>query len=255
MNTDHLEALLWARVDGTIEPGELAELEAYLAEHPEPRDIERQIWVMADELGKREKMQPPPELRERIDRALEHATPPIPHQAVSLLARPIPSWQARWLPAVASLVIGVAIGYLVHPGTGSSIDRAGVTGTMHVPPEAVVMAPVEIGLEDGAGRVTASRSGTDVVVDVTLATDIEFDVTITGSGGPVQFANMSSVTGSTTEVVAENGWILVRSKGPGAVTFSVRAFDAGDPLRLQVSSAGTPLHEAWIGPSRTGHEP
>ena len=52
MITERLEALLWARVDGTIEPEELAELEAHLAEHPEPRDIERQVAVIAGELEK-----------------------------------------------------------------------------------------------------------------------------------------------------------------------------------------------------------
>ena len=76
MNIDRLEALLWARIDGTIEPEELAALEAHLAEHPEPRDIERQISVMAEELGRLEDEEPPAVLRERIDGALANATPP-----------------------------------------------------------------------------------------------------------------------------------------------------------------------------------
>jgi anti-sigma factor RsiW len=240
MNTDRLEALLWARIDGTIEPGELAELEAHLAEHPEPRDIERQITVMAEELGKLEKAQPPSELRGRIDSALESATPPIAHQAASLLARPAPSWQARWLPLVASLVIGVAIGYLLHPGAGSSIDQSG---------------PIEIHLEAGAGSVAASRSGTDIVVDVTLTTEIELGVTLAGTDGPVSFESMGSTTGSATEVMTEQGWVVVRSNGPGTVTFSVKAIDAEDPLRLQVLSGGTLVDEAWIGPSRNELEP
>jgi hypothetical protein len=251
MNTDRLEALLWARIDGTIEPGELAELEAHLAEHPEPRDIERQITVMAEELGKLEKAQPPSELRGRIDSALESATPPIAHQAASLLARPAPSWQARWLPLVASLVIGVAIGYLLHPGAGSSIDQSGVTGTMLSPSAHVVSGPIEIHLEAGAGSVAASRSGTDIVVDVTLTTEIELGVTL----GPVSFESMGSTTGSATEVMTEQGWVVVRSNGPGTVTFSVKAIDAEDPLRLQVLSGGTLVDEAWIGPSRNELEP
>ena len=76
MNNDRLEALLWARVDGTIDPQELAELEAHLAEHPESREIERQITTIAEGLDALEKVQPPSELRGRIDSALEHATPP-----------------------------------------------------------------------------------------------------------------------------------------------------------------------------------
>jgi hypothetical protein len=258
MNTERLEALLWARVDGTIEAEELAELEAHLAEHPELREIERQIAVIAGELGKMErteKVQPPSELRGRIAGALEHASPPISHQAASLLGRPAPSWQARWMPAVASLVIGVAIGYLLHPGVTSSIDQSEVTGTMYAPSGHVVSGPVEIHLEGDAGSVAASRSGTDVVVDVTLTTDILLGVTLTGTGGPVSFESLSSASGSASEVMTEQGWVVVRSNGPGTVTFSVSAIDAEDPLRIQVSAAGALVEEAWIGPSRNELEP
>jgi hypothetical protein len=255
MKNDRLEALLWARIDGTIEAEELAELEAYLAENPEPRDIERQITVMAEELATLEKVQPPSELRGRIDSALENATPPIAHQAASLLARPVPSWQARWLPLTASLVIGVAIGYLLHLGAGGTIDQSEVTGTMLAPTAAVVSAPVDIHLDGGAGRVTASRSGTDVVVDVTLMAEREVGVTLTGQDGPVHFESMSSTTGATTEVTTEQGWVVVRSSGPGNLTFSVSASDAHVPLRLQVSVDGNPVDEAWIAPSRNELEP
>ena len=43
MNTDRLEALLWAHVDGTIEPEELAELEAL----PRQQQAERflRLWT------------------------------------------------------------------------------------------------------------------------------------------------------------------------------------------------------------------
>jgi anti-sigma factor RsiW len=255
MNTERLEALLWARIDGTIEPGELAELEAHLAEHPEPRDIERQITVMADELGNLEHEEPPAVLRERIDGALANATPPIAHQAASLLARPAPSWQARWAPLAACLVIGVAIGYLLHPGANHSIDQSEVTGTMLAPSAQVVSGPVEIHLEAGAGSVAASRSGTDIVVDVRLTSDVELAVTLAGTGGPVHLESMNSTTGSATEVMTERGWVVVRSNGPGTVTFSVIAIDAEDPLRLQVSAAGVLVDEAWIGPSRNELEP
>lgn len=255
MNTDRLEALLWARVDGTIEPEELVELEAHLAEHPEPRNIERQIAVMAEELGRLEKVQPPSELRGRIGGALENATPPIAHQAASLLARPAPSWQTRWVPFAASLLIGVAVGYLLHPGVNSSIDQSEVTGTMLAPSAQVVSGPVEIHLEAGAGSVAASRSGADIVVDLTLTTDIELGVTLAGTTGPVSFESMNSATGSATEVMTEQGWVVVRGNGPGTVTFSVTAVDTEDPLRLQVSSGGVLVDEAWIGPSRNELEP
>ena len=258
MNNDRLEALLWARIDGTIEPEELAELEAHLAEHPEPREIERQITTIAEELDGLEKVQPPRDLRRRIDGALATATSPAArtdHPATMPHTRPAPAWPARWLPLAASLVIGVSIGYLLHPGTSGSIDRSEVTGTMITPADQPVAARVEIDLDDGAGHVVASRDKADVVIDMTLTTEIHASVSLAGEGGPVRLESLFSTNASATEVTTDHGWVVVRTTGPGAVTFSVIASNADDPLRLQVSSGGFVTDERWIGSLRSEIEP
>jgi hypothetical protein len=255
MNIERLEALLWARIDGTIDPQELAELEAHLAEHPKSTDIERQITVMAEELPQLERAQPPSELRERIDSALESAMRPIAHQAKSLLARPAPSWQARWLPFAASLLIGVAIGYLLHPGVNSSIDQSVVTGTMVTQPNHPQTGRVEIQLDGGAGSVVASRDRADVVVDVALTAAIDLGITLAGTGGPVQLESLSSTNASDTNVATHHGWVVIRTVGPGELTFSAVASEIDDPIRIQVSSGGFAVEERWIGPLRSEHEP
>ena len=255
MNNDRLEALLWARIDGTIDPLDLAEVEAHLAEHPEPREIERQITTIAKELDNLEKVQPPPALREQIDGALANATPPIAHPTATLRTHSAPAWSARWLPLAASLVIGVAVGYLLHPGIGDSIDQSGVTGSMLTPTTQPVTAPIEIQLAAGAGSVVTSRSGADVVVDVTLTTGIDLGVTLAGANGPVHFAGLNSTDASATEITTEQGWVVVRTRGPGTVTTSVSASDANELVRIQVSVDGVPAGERWIGPSRIELEP
>jgi hypothetical protein len=255
MNTDRLEALLWARIDGTIDPQELAELEAHLAEHPELQKLERQITVMAEELGQLQRVQPPSELRGRIDSALESATPPIAHQAASLLARPAPSWQKRWLPLAASLLIGVAIGYLLHPGVTSSIDQSVVSGTMVTPPDHAQAGRVEIQLDAGAGSIVASRDRGDIVVDVVLAAAIDLGVTLEGVGGPVRLESLSSTNASNTNVATHHGWIVIRTAGPGELTFSAIASKKDEPIRIQVSSDGSAVEEHWIGTLRNEHEP
>jgi anti-sigma factor RsiW len=255
MKTERLEALLWARIDGTIEPEELAELEAHLAEHPEPREIERQITTIAEELDTLEKVQPPQELRERIDGALANATSPTAHPTPTSHTHSAPAWQVRWLPLAASLLIGVTVGYLMHPGTSGSIDQSRATGTMITPPAHPGAAPVEIHLDADAGNVSASRVGADVVIEVKLIAEIDLRVSVSGAGGPVRFAGLNSTITSATEVSTEHGWVVVQTHGPGTATLSVRAADADDMLKLQVSIDGIPLEERWIGPSRIELEP
>ena len=256
MNTDRLEALLWARVDGTIGPQELVELEAHLADHPEMTEIERQIAAIAEGLDTLDRVPAPSELRERIDNALAHAASPgarTDHSTAIPKIRSASLGPARWLPLAACVLIGIAIGYLVHPGTGGSIDQSEVVGTMLTPPAQTSVAPVTIDVD--GGTVTASRVGADVVVDARLMSERNLAITVAGAGGPVHFESLTSSEGFTTEVTTEQGWIVVRTKGPGTVTFSVSASAADDPLRLQVSSDGFAVEERWIGPLKNGLEP
>ncbi len=258
MNTERLEALLWARVDGTIDPEELAELEAHLAEHPEPREIERQIATIAEELDSLEKVQPPSELRGRIHSALENATPPrahADHPGGTANVRPAPTWPSKWLPLAASLLIGVSIGYLLHPGTGGSIDQSVVTGTMVTPPDHPQAGWVEIKLDAGAGSVVASRDRADVVVDVVLTAAIDLGVTLEGAEGPVRFESLASTNASDTNVATHHGWVVIRTAGPGNLTFSAIASEIDDPIRIQVSSGGFAVEERWIGPLRSEPKP
>ena len=256
MNTERLEALLWARVDGTIDPEELAELEAHLAEHPEPREIERQITTIAEELDSLEKVQPPSELRERIRGALEKAAPPsarTDHSPAALRPHSAHSWPAKWLPLAASLLIGVSIGYLLHPNAGGSIDQSVVTGTMATPPGQTETGRVEIQLDAGAGSIVASRGRADVVVDVVLTTEIDVAVTLGSAAGPVRLESLLSSNASASEVTTHNESVVVRTVGPGTATVLVNAIDAAEPLRLQVSTGGFVTEERWIGASREDH--
>jgi len=253
MNTDRLEALLWARVDGTIDSEEMAELEANLAEHPEPREIERQITTIAEELDSLEKVQPPSELRERIRGALENAAPPsarTDHSPAALHPHSAHSWPAKWLPLAASLLIGVSIGYLLHPNAGGSIDQSVVTGTMVTPPGQTETGRVEIQLDAGAGSIVARRDRANVVVDVVLTTEIDIAVTLGSAAGPVRLESLLSSNASASEVTTHNESVVVRTVGPGTATVLVNAIDAAEPLRLQVSTGGFVTEERWIGASR-----
>ena len=103
------------------------------------------------------------------------------------------------------LLVGVAVGYLLHPGAGGSIDRAEVTGAMLTPTEQLESAPIEILIEGGS--VVASRAGSDVVVDLKLTSDIELGLTLMGTGGPVRMTNLAAslataIWGPMTSTVA-----------------------------------------------------
>lgn len=256
MNTDRLEALLWARVDGTINAEELGDLEAHLAEHPETRAIEHQISAIAEDLDSLDKVPPPSELRARIDSALAAATPPTSqtdHLPTVRHTHSSSAWPEKLLPLAASVLIGVAVGYLLHPNAGGSIDQSVATGTMATPPGQLETGRVEIQLDADAGSVNASREGGDVEIEVTLTTEIDIAVTLGSTAGPVRLESLISSSASATEVTAHNESVVMRTVGPGTVRISVIAIDAAEPLRLQVSSGGFTVDERWIGARLEDH--
>jgi anti-sigma factor RsiW len=258
MNPERLEALLWARIDETIDPGELAELEAHLAEGPEPREIERQITAIAAALDGMETVPPPAELRERIDGALAHATPPAARTekpTTPTLTHSAPMLPARWFPLAASLLIGVAIGYLIHPGTARFIDRSEVTGTMLTPPARMSVVPVEIQLDGGAGTVTASRAGSDVAVDVVLADEIDLTVTVAGTFGPLSLAGITGDGTWTAEASPESRHVTVHARGPASLQLSFGSADDASPVRLQVTADGVAIAERVLDPFSTEAAP
>jgi hypothetical protein len=257
MNNDRLEALLWARLDGTIEPEEMAELEAHLSADPGPREFERRIVAIAEGLDNLEHERPPAALRENIQNALANATPPTQHHenmGTIPPTHPTASWHTKWLPVAASLLIGVAIGYLLHPNSGRTIDHSIAAGTMVIPaddPE----SRVEVHLDGGAGQVIAHRDMVDIMIDVELTHETDVAVTLEGAGGPVHLEGLSSTDASATEVSTHHGWVVVSAIGPCSVRFSAVASTANDPLRLRVASGGFTIEEHWIGPPREALEP
>ena len=124
---------------------------------------------------------------------------------------------------------------------------------MVTPPGQTETSPVEIHLEEGAGTVTASRAGADVVVDVVLTTEIDVAVTLGSAAGPVRLESLLSSNASASEVTTHNESVVVRTVGPGTATVLVNAIDAAEPMRLQVSAGGFVTEERWIGASREDH--
>jgi hypothetical protein len=186
MKSDRLEALLWARLDGTIDESELAELENILAAGGEPRKVERQIALIAEELDRLEDVQPPAELRDKIDSALAQASPPAARIGRSGAApRPRPSNPvvSRWLPLAASLVVGVAIGYLLNTGVTVPIETAQVSGSMTAPAAQPPAPPAVLDLGRSIGSIEIRRAGEIVTLDLDLLDGQNVELILEAQGG------------------------------------------------------------------------
>jgi hypothetical protein len=249
MRPERLEEVLWEREDGTIAPDEQAKLEQYLAEHPESKDLEREISGLAELLVRNDEIAPPKGLRERIDRALTAATPPghevrIPRSATA--RRWKDRWPARMLPVAASLVLGVAIGYLLQPGATGPIDESRAAGTMRTTVVATDAVPVIVDLGADTGTVVATRTGSGLAIDIELVRAVDLQLEVEAAEGEILLTGMVDSASSPSEAALENGRLTVRARGPG--TQRIEAFVTGEEsrVRLQTTVDGMKGADRWI---------
>jgi hypothetical protein len=184
MNRDRLEELLWERVDGTISADNLAELEAHLAEHPEPQELEREIAQMAQLLDDGDSVTPPAELRAQIDHALAASVgPKISHRPPTPIAPPrIAGRLPAWVPIAASLVLGVAIGYMLHVSTAVPIDPSLMSGSMTTPASTQPLPAQVFDLGNEIGGVTARQEGGKLIFDIDLVAPVDLSLALQNPG-------------------------------------------------------------------------
>lgn len=252
MSNDRLEALLWGRIDDTIDPEELAELEAHLAEHPEPREIEQQIATIAEELDRLDVVQPPPALRERIDSALSRATPPAAQRTSTPRAVSAPAWPARWLPLAASLLVGVAVGYLLHPEVFPKIDEAAVAGALLPTLTAGTAGEAVINLGDDFGKLIVASSADLITVDFTVTAESGLDLVLEAESGEVNLRSLTHIEGIPSKLWVNGPRIDLHADGPGHHTLSIRASDRLSPIRVFVASETEVLAERRIAAAPHG---
>jgi hypothetical protein len=249
MRPERLEKILWERADGTIAPDELVKLEEFLAEHPDSKDLEREIARLAELLAPRDEMAPPAALRVRIDRALAAAKPPVHEVRIPRTVRARrwrDRWPARLLPVAASLVLGVAVGYLMQPGATGPIDESQAAGAMRATTAATVGAPMIVDLGADTGRVVANRVGSDLIIDIDLVRELDLRLELDAADGEIRLTGIVDSAKSPSEVTLENGRLTVRARGPG--TQRIKAVVTGEASRVwfQATANGRVAVERWI---------
>jgi hypothetical protein len=257
MNSDRLEALLWARIDGTIQPRDLAQLEAFLTDHPESRELERQIATIAENLDGMDRVEPPPALRGRIDGALASAAAPGP--AVQILTpRPVQiqrQWQNRWLAMAASLLVGTIVGYLLHPGAGAELDPSKVGATMVTPPAAEAGADFRVDLDQDLGSLSLGRSEASINADFSILSKTGLWLVMEAESGALEIGSAAHIGNAPNRLRSDGPRFDFQADGPGRHTLMIRTTDRRAPIRVSVGSGSEVLAERRIEPARIEENP
>lgn len=248
MNPERLETLLWERIDGTIGDTDLAELEAALAEHPEPRHLEREITRLAEQLDELPRVAPKGELKVRVAAALAEADAPARRAAEVPAAIRRSRWTegpAAWLPLAACLVIGFAAGQLLPSIGGVAVDELKVAGTMGSG-TARPGPPLSIDLGGSVGTLTVARDVSSTTIELNLAADADVMLSLEQPNGGLAVSELDGTARSGNSLSVVGGTVVLRTRGPGTSRLGVTAGNSAAPLRLELRIHGKTVVDRWI---------
>jgi len=236
--TTPIEELLWQRVDGELPADRAVELAARLSADPEARQTAAGVEATARLLAGLSLVEPPAELRSRIDAALAGAGRPV--VPLRRPARRLGWWRAAPLPSrlayvAAGVVLGVAIGVFVEirrSPTGE-VDVRDLTGAM-VPTKGSAVWP----LDRGAGTLAAARLDGLLSLELTLTGAAPATFSLTGGGG-LDLVHLAAPGGTPVAVEAAGGALTSPPLAAGRYRIEVRPAHPEAPIEMTVESGGS----------------
>jgi len=256
MKSERLESLVWDSLDGRISAEEQADLEQHIERHPEARELQREIEKLAEQLNSLGRAAPPENLRPRIAAALQEVpAPTLETLRGSSSIIPLASRQrsAAWLPLAASLLVGVAVGYLLQPSAGVSVDRSSVVGAMTTTSTEPASREMEIDLGERAGTMAVGRIGGSTTIRIDLATPTDLEIVLEVTDGFLLPTGIDTLDSAGFEVVAEDSKTVVRTHGPAAHELEFTVTEDAAPVHLIVRSNGSVVADDWLTDDATGN--
>jgi len=257
MIDQRIEELMWLEIEGKISAGDRERLHRFLESNGEARGYFNDIHRMAKLFGHTGEVSPPSELRSRILRALERATPPRVErpgfaERLGVLFSPRPVWRYAAVGA-AGIVIGIMGYHLIKNGSGATepVDIKQFYGSIAAGDSGLPGYALEIDVPAAKGTVTVRRNDASVLSELSIDSAGEVEVVFEYGGSPIEFAAGKLSENPSNQVAIEDREVHVRNRGKGTyhILFSLHD-DPASPVTVRVLSGGSVLFEKEVSPSR-----
>ena len=237
--------LINAELDGVLESGEQAELEAILESSPEARAMWTELRKLVNLLDNMPEQAPPVGLTERIIGQLPAAAkrPSFSLPRIFPLIQPAPAAAAF----AAGLLLAVGF-YELSPRERPPADISNMVGTMVAQrqgPEAVRRDRIELLAPDVSGSVTLGLTGEVFVLDFELDATGQTEVVIAMEDAGLGFAGIAQAaagSGAGQSYEVSGGALRVESEGRQAFSVflleTVKRDNRETEISIGVASAG-----------------
>lgn len=251
MNAGEIERALWELAEGTIAPHERAEIEAYIAEHPQAASRLERIRTVSQLLASTPEVAPPEELQRAIEQALAALPQPQKRSRAwratvrELLA---PRWPVRlaWLAAGAAVAIVVISLMLSEHGRSAGRDVSKFYGALNGQGAAAVLV---VDLPSLAGRLEVRKESAAMLFTLTAQRLVEgAELVLEGEGLTVQGYRESRLAAS--DLSTSEGRVAVVFEGGGEGEVRLRVSSRGGPVRATVSASGAVIFDRTFAPGQ-----
>lgn len=245
--------LINAEIDGALEPGERAELDAILEASAEARTVRAELRKLATLLDGMPEQAPPADLADRI---LEQLSPPARRPAFSL-ARLFSKFEP--VPTAAAFAAGLlaAVGfYEMSAREYSASDLANMVGTIVRDRQAPAVATkdsLDISAPGVSGTVSLSVQGDVLVLNVVLESAQQTEILIALAEAGLGFGGIAhAAAGNAAEESYEVSGGALRVMNQGRQAYSVfllqkaQRNDRGRQISIGVSSGGQAIYQGVL---------
>jgi len=239
--------LIQAEIDGEIDAAGNAELETFLAESEEGREVYEHLETLCRSLDGMPSIDPPPHLKHVLlnQAPVKAAQRPSPGLLQRLLSGPILGYVGVF---AAGIALALALVDSDQASSGALDDVTGLVGTMANPEFAVPKhGTVFIDENEVAGTVTLHSTGPILIVDFDLATRQPVEIVAGYSDKTIWFNGFAQLESTGTSIVAEAGAVTLAMEGKRryAVYLNNPRMRAAT-IDLRFVANGAVIHEAEL---------
>lgn len=253
-----IEELMWLEIDDSISPNDRRELHSYMESHDEALKHFEQLRRMTMLFGQVGEIDPPPELRQRILRSLETATPPapVPVRRAAAWDRVREFFAPRPALRVAAVgVMGVCVGIIGYhllryeAGVNDPLDITQFYGTMNISSVDQSKPDLNISVPGATGAMSLHRVQTRVLTHLEIQSEGEIEIILGYGGQALGFTGGKLSDHPSNQVTIVDREIRVRNKGEGTYRFMFELHeDPTSPFQVKVVSGGEILLDREITP-------
>ena len=238
--------LINADIDGELNDADKAELETYLAENAEARELHAELAALCDSLDGVEAETPPPHLRHVIMSSVKPkpAQEPSPGFFESLFATPALKYAATF---AAGVILTLTIIDSDEMSNSAFDDMTGMVGTVADPVHGDPAGSVSVNKAEVAGFVSLSSTDSLLILDFDLVANEPIQIEAEYTDQTIWFNGFAQLESSGTSVSAETGRVTLGMEGKRRyAVYLHNSRGRGTTVNLRFKSGDQVVHEASI---------